>query len=131
MEQKEIARLLRAFAELIDRSSAADMESLLSGRASLQILGSSEHDKRTHAITRRPLAANRDMRETVELLQSLESRDEGIALLKNSNLSKKDLESAARLMDLPVIRDDDSERLMQKLVESSIGARLNSRAIRG
>jgi hypothetical protein len=35
------------------------------------------------------------------------------------------------LMDLPVLRGDDAERLRQKIVEASIGARLNSQAIRG
>ena len=34
-------------------------------------------------------------------------------------------------MDLPELRSDDSERHLQKLVEASIGSRLNSRAIRG
>jgi hypothetical protein len=126
MEQKEIARLLRLLADLIERSSPGDVDALLGGRAILHIEGS---ERRGHGPAKRPAPAHRDMKEIVNLLQTLESRDEGLALLRD--LTKKELEIAARIMDLPVIRDDDSERLMQKLVESSIGARLNSRAIRG
>jgi len=126
MEQKEIARLFRMLADLIERSSSGDVDALLSGRASLQI---AVPERRGHGAVKRPPPAHRDMKEIVNLLQTLETRDEGLALLKH--LTKKELEVAARLMDLPVIRDDDAERLMRKLVEGSIGARLNSRAIRG
>jgi hypothetical protein len=75
--------------------------------------------------------ATRYLEGLLERLNQLESRDEGENLLLKTALNKRDLEQMARMMDLPVLRDDDANRLRQKIVESSIGGRLNSRVIRG
>lgn len=137
MEQKRtIAKLLRSFIDLLERSSAADLEDLASGRAHLEICGGSDSNNaragtrpRDTEKLRQPYA--RQLGSIVEELRALGSRNAGFDLLARHELSKRDLEAMARLMDLPVVREDNADQLRRKIVEASIGARLNSEAIRG
>jgi len=131
MDHREnLAKLLRRMAATLERASPAQLEALSLGQAELVISDredrrlakrASARDQRTGSVKLDALAAQ---------FKTLSSRDEGQALLASAGLKKKELERLARLMDLPVLREDDAERLRQKIVEQSIGARLNSQAIR-
>jgi hypothetical protein len=136
MSPKEvIAKLLRRLSETLERASPGDVEELLSGQAALVISkanrGSRNSGKGDSSRERREQPNMKRLGGIVVELRRLESRDEGSGLLARAQLTKKELEDLARLMDLPVSREDDAERLKQKIVEESIGARLNSQAIRG
>jgi hypothetical protein len=132
---KCIAKLLRSLAETIEASSLSEIDRLLGDRAVLVISSEAAETpqrskKRAATGSRNDLAA-RYLEGLLDRLNHLESRDEGDDLLLKDGLNKRDLEQMARMMDLPVLRDDDANRLRQKIVESSIGGRLNSRVIRG
>lgn len=126
-KNKTIARLLRRLAETLEKTPEADLEALLSGRARL-VVSPAGADRRSPRQKRTP---SKKITELVAKLRDLRSREDGLALLRTMRLNRRELEELARLMDLPVLRDDGSERLVQKIVEESIGARLNSEAIRG
>jgi len=115
----------------LERASQSEVEALLLGQAEFVISG---RDGR-HPEKKDPGHNHRVVSPRLEGLASqlrgLDSREEGRRLLAKADLTKKELEKLARLMDLPVLREDDAERLRQKIVEQSIGARLNSLAIRG
>jgi hypothetical protein len=53
------------------------------------------------------------------------------AFLKDNTFTLDGLEKLARLMQLPIQREDTAERLRLKIVESAIGSRLRSDAIEG
>lgn len=132
MDHREsLPRLLRQMASTLERASPADVDALLHGRAELAI--SSRENRRPvkseSAEDRRASSARLD--DLASQLKMLTSRDEGRNLLDRAKLTKKELERLARLMDLPVLREDDAEKLRQRILEHSIGARLNSQAIRG
>jgi len=134
-DNKAIARLLRLLADSIERSSPADFEALLAGEGIIRLvekgLGRSKRgSQRSHDWPPKQ-ATKTDLVVLADRLRRLQSRDEGLDLLENSSLGKKQLEQLARLMDLPVAREDDVEHLRNKIVEASIGSRLNSQAIRG
>jgi hypothetical protein len=136
MNQKEILiKLLHRLSESLELATASEIEELLSGRAFLAI--SKENPLSRNPRKRETGLQKRDQRNLKHLgtivvqLRRLESRNEGWSLLDRAQLTKKDLEDLARLMDLPVSREDDAERLRQKIVQESIGARLDSQAIRG
>jgi hypothetical protein len=137
MDQKQtIAKLLHRVAETLERSSSTDLEALLAGGAALVISSANSaparrEGKRKAGAKKHGQPSNKDLAELAMQVRQLGSREDGTNLLKRAELSKKELEALARLMDLPVLRDDDAERLRQKIVEESIGARLNSQAIRG
>jgi hypothetical protein len=46
-------------------------------------------------------------------------------------LTKTELEQIARRLSLPILKQDKAERLRDKILEATIGSRLNSQAIRG
>lgn len=138
MDQRKIlAAFLRSLAEAIENGSASDLEALLEGQMGLTISGeafkSSRHPRvRVFASSRKDTEPDRrKLSDLMDQLRRLESRDEGLDLLRTAQLAKRELEQLARLMDLPVSRDDDAERIRQRIIAASIGARLNSRAIRG
>jgi hypothetical protein len=64
-------------------------------------------------------------------LRRSENRDAGARILDTAGLSRKELELIARNRSIHVTKDDNIPRIKEKLVESIIGSRLNSRAIRG
>jgi hypothetical protein len=130
------ANFLRKLADAVEDWSASDLEAFLTGTAELVI--SSDHSKsvrrsgKPHSRSKKqPERSTEDLLKLVDGLRGLASRDAGEALLNGAHLTKKELEKLSRLMDLPVQREDDSQRLRQRIVEESIGARLNSQAIRG
>jgi hypothetical protein len=137
MDQRTIlAKLLRIIAEIVERNSAADLDDIIGGRANLVISRPSNttaHREGEHSrdLEKRRQPGSRDVGGVAAQLRDLGSREAGFALLTKLHLSKRELETLARLMDLPVVREDDTEQLRRKIVEASIGARLNSQAIRG
>jgi uncharacterized protein YjiS (DUF1127 family) len=140
MEQRqELANLLRAIADWIEQSPSAEVEEFLADGQipRLSRFGSQRvnRDSRLRqGSAKKKGAARIDQDELSELpdrLRKLVSREEGMDLLDSLGLTRKDLERLARYMDLPVLREDDAARLRSKIVEASIGSRLNSQAIRG
>jgi len=135
MDGKDLAKLLRRIAEALERSSPSDVAGLLAGRASVVISPGSAGGRRNegqqfHREKRRQRSA-KDLAGLGAQLKQLESRDDGVRLLMRAQLTKLELEDLARLMDLPVLKEDDVDRLRQKIIQASIGARLNSQAITG
>lgn len=134
MDQRDLAKILHRLAQLVERSSKAELGALLSGSASLAISPGSgavrDDDKRDPGKRRRP-HSDKDLAGLAIRLRHVESREMAYQLLARAQLTKNELEQLARMLDLPVQREDDAEKLRQKIIEASIGSRLNSRAIIG
>ncbi len=132
MDQKQsLQKLLRQMASTLERASSGDVEALLSGQAEFVISGRDIRHSEKKDVGQNHRILSSKLEGLVSQLKTLDSRDGGLSLLVKADLTKKELEKLARLMDLPVLREDDSEKLRLKIVEQSIGARLNSLAIRG
>jgi hypothetical protein len=134
MNGKELAKVLRRLAETIERSSQTQVEDLVTGEALLVISSEAAHGANQDRQERSKKLRPKSVKDVVGLafrLKQLRSRDDGMLFLANAHLTKNDLEELARHLDLPILREDDVERLKQKIVEASIGARLNSQAITG
>ena len=71
------------------------------------------------------------MQAVLDELRGSESRVDGERLLGSLALTRRELEAAARLLDVRVSKEDDSARLREKIIQASVGARLGSRAVRG
>ena len=132
MDQKHsLQKLLKQMASTLERASSADVEALLLGQAEFVISGrENRHSEKKNSGQNHHIVSPK-LEGLASQLKTLDSRDDGLSLLSKADLTKKELEKLARLMDLPVLREDDSEKLRLKIVEQSIGARLNSLAIRG
>ena len=69
--------------------------------------------------------------EIINILNSINSRREGESFLISKKTSKSDLESIAKRMDIPLSKKDNIAKMIQKIIEGTIGYRLNSQAIQG
>lgn len=126
------ARLLKALASFLEKASPDELTALLRGNnvtlsTTKRRAHNDEISKPLKSLSSMPL----DVPGLAEALQSLNSRDEGFSLIGANSLTRRELEQLARLLKTPVLKTDNMERLTQKVIESSIGARLNSAAIRG
>jgi len=126
----------KIFASLL-RRIARELEVL--SDSELQSLEESPTPLLTHVIrgdTKKSGAAEMAVKEfdiahTIEQLRVLSSREEGVSLLKKVASTKVALTILARALDLPVGKKTPIEELVEKVVESTIGFRIRSAAIRG
>jgi hypothetical protein len=125
-----LARLLRNLAQCVESSAGEEVEGLLTGENLLRI--EARTPVQTKPVHQKSLISqDRESLAIAERLRGLPSREEGHRLLDELSLKRRGLEHLARAMGLPVSKDDNVERLRLKVIESSIGSRLASQAIRG
>lgn len=72
-----------------------------------------------------------DVNDVVEKMRSLKGRDEGVALLWAAAPTKAKLTLVAKALDVPVLKQNTAEEIVAKIVETTIGFRIRSAAIRG
>lgn len=128
--RKSLALLLRRLADLVEQSSARDVDSLMRGDRELHIIVPNQNDKTTGISSRRSGTATPSV-EISERLNGLATREAGRELLDKELPTKTSLERFARYLDLPVHRTDTIESLKDKIIESAIGSRLRSEAVQG
>lgn len=132
-QRKALAKLLRKLADFVENCSTAELDEFIADeRKRLRIAVDAAGDSAQHKKKSAGRASEaRDWATVVAQLRTLMSRDDGQRLLDELNLTRIELERLARFMDLPVLRQDNSERLREKIIATSIGSRLSSQAIRG
>jgi hypothetical protein len=72
-----------------------------------------------------------DLPNVVAHLTNLPSRKDAQKFLDASFGTRKLLEQIARILDVPIIRQDRVETLRDKIIEATVGARIRSQAIQG
>jgi hypothetical protein len=131
MNGETLARVLRSLATAVERMTPMELEALPKQLAALRSVGDSFAG---NARRPRPKAEKLDYGEVERLLSELRnavSREQGYELLERFDLSRRELTTLARRGSVHVTKNDDISRIREKLVESLIGARLSSIAIRG
>jgi hypothetical protein len=130
MDRKLLAGTLRNLATLIETSDDDEYNVLMELGLGAIIKRSADSKPRPKPVGNK---RNSDwlIERVAESLQFVSSRESGFEILQRSELNRADLQSLAKRLDLPVLREDSVHRLMEKIVESCIGVRLNSEAIRG
>ena len=128
--RKSLALLLRDLADLVEQSSARDVDSLLRGDRELHIIIPNQNYKKTGGPSKKSGTATPFVKIS-ERLNSLATREAGRKRLDKELPTKKSLEKFARFLDLPVHRTDTIELLRDKIIESAIGSRLRSEAVQG
>ncbi|MBA5600758.1 MULTISPECIES: hypothetical protein [Pectobacterium] len=63
------------------------------------------------------------------ILNSIDSREEGVKFLEERLKTKINFERFARSIDVAVMKSDRLEKIRDNIIESTIGARLRSEAI--
>ncbi len=128
-DKDRVSKLIKAMLNCVGKSSAADIEAVLSGSASFVIV-----PDRPQTLRARSSAQTVDSEQIAALrrgLMAANSREAGDALLEKAALSRKGLEALAKTFDMTVRKDENVERIRARIVATSIGSRLNASAIRG
>lgn len=120
----ELMALLGIVASAIRGLSDEQYENLVNGKARLVYR---ESVSKPAAKVRVDLEASTSY---LEHLQDMSSREEALAYLQGLKLKKDILLEMCGEMEIHVLKSDTREKLMAKLVESLVGARLRSEAIR-
>jgi hypothetical protein len=103
----------------------------------LQRLGDPGYSIEIKAVRRRINAGSQsditsiDTVATIQTLTNFENRQEAQSFLELHFPTKRSLEVIARSIDIPIVRQDKVETLRDKIVESTVGARIRSKAIQG
>lgn len=130
---RALSGILRELAQVVDSMSDDDVQRLVAGgtriRLSLEEGDSPDVKPSKHRDARLP---DETMFSDLEMeLKTLTSREDGFRALARVCTTKAGLTAFARRLDLHVLRDDDVEKLRDKIVEHTIGFRLRSSAVRG
>jgi hypothetical protein len=131
-ENRAVANVLAAVligaADAVRSWSDEDVAAFLSGDRELIIRAPRRTTRSSPAST---AAAARRAEEVRSALNAMHSREAGIAHLEQLGLKREELRALVSALDLPTNRSDNVERLRSRIVESLIGYRLRSQAIRG
>jgi len=122
MERATLVKVLRKIAEAIKRSDVTDLENFevelkpSKGRASSAKEPPPQLGKRTEL-------SSEEIRELLDKLAKSTTREEASEMLEKLNYTRKELEALARLRNVHVTKDDNVQRIKEKLLEAIIGSR--------
>jgi len=133
MSDKDKLKSLKLYLEIInqlfeklEKLNDDEKEEILSGNVSVNInLKTKSVKKRSH----NHLSDSNRLIEIEQYLRTLEDRQQGRDFINKRLASREELVRLARHLDLPVAKEDSIEKLKEKIIESTIGYRLRSRAI--
>ena len=127
-KRSDLAKILRSLADYIDRHPDEELTEVFQQATTLM---QSVRPQKKH-VGRLPGKMDLpDVNALTIKLHQLQSRDDGINMLEREVSNRRGLEALARFLQLPVQRDDSTERLREKIIENTIGSRLRSTAIQG
>lgn len=127
----QLAQLLRRIAKIVEKTSLDELDFILQ-----QLERPSETSTPTE---RKSKLSSRKVRfsssiSTTEILDRLRNaidRSDGEVILRDLNLSRRELLDLAHSRSIHIAKEDNVRKIEEKLVESIIGSKLNSKAIRG
>lgn len=126
-EKDKATALLEKVADFIRRAEPRAIEALLSGKSRLAIV--SEAPKKAKEKSPEKFTDS-DLKAAALRLYEMDSRDLGDRYIRDLQLPKQDLERLARHVGAPVQSEDTRDKLVTKIVETTIGFRIRSEAIR-
>ena len=129
-DKQAMAVLIRQFAELVEGLEEVDIDEILRRQLKLKLV--SEHTaKRGSRYEKRGGGESVTTAEMKEKLSVLVTREAAESYLDSVAPRKVDLITLARYLKIPIHNSDTVERLRDKIVDSTVGFRLRSHAIRG
>jgi hypothetical protein len=121
------AAVLNKLAHMLRGLTPEELRALLDGNAKFVLTSGTSGGSRARSNITKPQPDLSAVRDT---LNAMSTREEGHSYLESLNLNQETLRRLSREFDLPTPRSDTVERLRERIVESSIGYRLRSQAIR-
>ena len=127
--KEQFVSLLRDFARRIQAMDDARMERILAGELRIEVRAPEK--ERAKAREGKARCSDPEIESLRRELQEAGSREPARALIDRYLHSKADLVHFARVLDISAPQKSSSDDIEARLVESTVGYRLRSAAIRG
>jgi hypothetical protein len=124
-----LAMFLQELAKQLKNLTEQQVQDVLNGNSKLSLVVI-EKQKSTQG-SQPPTSESTEFEEITHYLKQLDSRESGLNYLQKNRLTKDYLQKLARFIDIPIQRTETKEKLLQRIIEATIGYRLNSQAIQG
>ena len=134
--QTELSHLLIALANIVESMPEEQFARLINGDESPASAlpphkaGAAKNKPRPRHLSASPQTVN-SWNELTSKLRSAKTREEGVHILQHGFSTKEPLFEFAKFLDLPVQKGDSIARIRRKIVEFTVGIRLDGEAIRG
>jgi len=122
--------LLRAVNKFLSSLDQNEVDDIIGGRTEIALKASAP-DQLFKPDMADQFETRVELQRIIDELSASASMQTAVEALRSARLSKADLEFIARRVDVPIARHDSISRLEEKILEALVGARLNSKAIRG
>lgn len=128
MSSREIANLLRAIADVIERSNVSDIESLTEA---MSRGGRNQRAKTSSGSGKQKDNAAADFSGLAARIIDSRDREEAKQIIEREGLTRKELTQLGQAHNVHIVKEDKVDLIETKIVEALVGSRLNSKAIRG
>ena len=127
--KQQFVSLLRDFARQIQAMDDTQIEGILAGELRIEVRAPER--ERAKAREGKARCSDREIELLRRELQEAGSREQARVLIDRYLRSKADLVHFARVLDISAPQKSSSDDIKTRLVESTVGYRLRSAAIRG
>jgi hypothetical protein len=128
--KKAISNCIRKLADQIDKMPASFLEELADGNFNVKI-EQVTNKKKIKIKQVNKILDNYELNQIESALRGMKSREDGALFLSEKKFNKNGLVTLAKHLDLPVQQRDNMKHISEKIIETTIGYRLDSQAIRG
>jgi len=131
MENKKLLKnIFNSLSRAIDNLSENEILDIESGNFEISFLFSEK--KSAAKKNRDKISLDENILNRVNhLLNEASTREEGVLILEENLKGRAELESFAKSIDVPIMKSDKVITIKEKIVDSTVGARLRSGAILG
>ena len=136
MSKKELSNLLKALLQGLKELDESQYQQLLEGKGRIQFIGlesrAIDKDKKGRRAYGH-IYSDEELKISINQLRACRTREEAWTLLrgKYSILTRDNLAQLSRLLGVYTKKSDKRESIEEKIVESVVGTKLRSEAIRG
>lgn len=124
------ARLAQLASQFLGSLSESDVKALLAGEKIISLAQGRTSDRGNEDTVSFPGQQNQLFRDLAGSLARCKTREEARTLLNQPSVSRKILIGVCKISDIRSTKLDSKEDLIERLVESCVGFRLRSQAIR-
>jgi hypothetical protein len=124
-----LALFLQELAKPLKNLTEQQVQDVLNGKSKLSLVVIDKQKSMQDSLPQK--SESPTFEEITCYLKQLNSRESGLNYLHKIRLTKDYLQKLARFIDIPTQRTDTKDKLSQKIIEATIGYRLNSQAIQG
>lgn len=130
MKMQELARFFRSLADRVERMTPEESASVFR-ELTVSLRDKKGQRQQSGDADIQSRLADTNAAVIVNQLNGANDREDAYVIIDKGEFTKTELTKIARILKVNVVKTDDMARIREKIVESTVGARLNSAAIRG